>query len=248
MAGAALGTVLGYRTAAAVAAAASNVGPSHVQPPPHFPSFQHSSSRNLIPAFLASDVPSCHSPATSSSTLGNCRRSLLPVSLYSPFPISLSRPFFVDSGVTNIVGLAGGLNGEFVQDLRRVAMRRNPTKTGMKVRSMSGKSEAALEELIQSKNSGNAVVVYSKMWCPYCSMVKGLFTKLGVPFEVVELDQLADEMEVQDALRTLTGQSTVPNVFVGGKHIGGCDDTMDLHNRGELVPALEAAGLKVTAA
>lgn len=78
-------------------------------------------------------------------------------------------------------------------------------------------------------------------------MVKGLFTKLGVSFELVELDELVDEQDVQDALRNLTGLGTVPNVFIGGKHIGGCDDTMALHKRGELVPALEAAGVKVKA-
>ncbi|KAH9307962.1 hypothetical protein KI387_035873, partial [Taxus chinensis] len=57
----------------------------------------------------------------------------------------------------------------------------------------------------------------------YCHEAKGLFQELGVKPVVVELDELGTrERQVQDALRALTGQSTVPNIFVGGKHIGGC--------------------------
>lgn len=65
------------------------------------------------------------------------------------------------------------------------------------------------------------------------------------PF-VVELDELADEAEVQAALQRLTRQSTVPNVFIGGKHIGGCDDTMALHRSGKLLPLLKAAGANIS--
>lgn len=74
--------------------------------------------------------------------------------------------------------------------------------------------------------------------------MKGLFNEVGVKALVVELDELVDEAEVQGALQRLTGQSTVPNVFIGGKHIGGCDDTMALHQRGELISLLKAAGAK----
>eukprot|EP00250_Pteridium_aquilinum_P034033 c6908_g1_i1 orf=503-1039(-) len=115
------------------------------------------------------------------------------------------------------------------------------------VRSMSDTpSPAKLEELIKSKNSENPVVVYSKTWCPYCARVKSLFKELGVKPFVVELDELADEVEVQGALQRLTGQSTVPNVFIGGKHIGGCDDTLALHQRGKLIPLLKEANVKVS--
>ncbi|CAI0456174.1 unnamed protein product [Linum tenue] len=51
-----------------------------------------------------------------------------------------------------------------------------------------------------------------------------------------------DGAEIQAALAQLTGQRTVPNVFIGGKHIGGCDDTMALNKSGKLVPLLTEAG------
>ena len=44
---------------------------------------------------------------------------------------------------------------------------------------------------------------------------------------------------IQEALRRLTKQSTVPNIFINQKHIGGCDDTMALHKAGKLAPLLQ---------
>ncbi|MBA0766834.1 hypothetical protein Gotri_015836 [Gossypium trilobum] len=53
---------------------------------------------------------------------------------------------------------------------------------------------------------------------------------------------LGDGSDIQAALAEWTGQRTVPNVFIGGKHIGGCDSTMALHKEGKLVPLLTEAG------
>ncbi|RYR54638.1 hypothetical protein Ahy_A06g029944 [Arachis hypogaea] len=71
--------------------------------------------------------------------------------------------------------------------------------------------------------SSNPVVVFSKTYCPFCVEVKELFTKLGVTIKVIELNTEADGSEIQSALAEWTGQRTVPNVFIGGNHIGGCD-------------------------
>lgn len=68
--------------------------------------------------------------------------------------------------------------------------------------------------------------VYSKTYCPFCSQVKSLFTKLNVPAKVVELDQLEDGDDVQSALQEVSGMRTVPQVFVGGKLVGGCDGVL----------------------
>ncbi|KAL1352831.1 hypothetical protein HN51_016810 [Arachis hypogaea] len=96
--------------------------------------------------------------------------------------------------------------------------------------------------------SSNPVVVFSKTYCPFCVEVKELFTKLGVTIKVIELNTEADGSEIQSALAEWTGQRTVPNVFIGGNHIGGCDATTNLHNQGELVPLLTKAGTTVASA
>ncbi|KAL0331948.1 UNVERIFIED_CONTAM: Glutaredoxin [Sesamum calycinum] len=82
----------------------------------------------------------------------------------------------------------------------------------------------------------------SKTYCPFCVTVKELLTKLGASFKAIELDKEGDGSEIQSALAEWTGQRTVPNVFIGGKHIGGCDATTALHNQGKLVPLLTEAG------
>ncbi|WCJ21026.1 Glutaredoxin [Euphorbia peplus] len=94
------------------------------------------------------------------------------------------------------------------------------------------------KELVAS----NPVVVYSKTFCPYCVSVKKLFDQLGAKYVAVELNSQNDGDEIQSALAEWTGQRTVPNVFIGGKHIGGCDSTTNMHKQGKLVPLLTEAG------
>ncbi|KAF7819553.1 glutaredoxin [Senna tora] len=93
----------------------------------------------------------------------------------------------------------------------------------------------------------NPVVVFSKTYCPFCVDVKKLLTNLGANFKAIELDSESDGSEIQSALAEWTGQRTVPNVFIGGNHIGGCDSTTALHNQGKLVSLLTSAGA-ITAA
>ncbi|KAL1812297.1 glutaredoxin [Daucus carota subsp. sativus] len=89
--------------------------------------------------------------------------------------------------------------------------------------------------------SSNAVVVFSKTYCPYCTSVKKLFNDLGVTYKLVEMDVESDGSEIQAALAEWTKQRTVPNVFIGGKHIGGCDDVFALRKSEKLVPLLTEA-------
>ncbi|CAN6235574.1 unnamed protein product [Urochloa humidicola] len=97
---------------------------------------------------------------------------------------------------------------------------------------------AKVQEIVASA----PVVVFSKSYCPFCVRVKKLFEKLGATFKAIELDVESDGAALQDALKEWTGQRTVPNVFIKGKHIGGCDDTMALDNDKKLVPLLTEAG------
>ncbi|KNA21799.1 hypothetical protein SOVF_040090 [Spinacia oleracea] len=90
--------------------------------------------------------------------------------------------------------------------------------------------------------SSNPVVVFSKSYCPYCVDVKKLLSQLGASFIAIEMDTERDGSELQIALGQWTGQRTVPNVFIGGNHIGGCDDTTAKHREGKLVPLLTEAG------
>lgn len=73
----------------------------------------------------------------------------------------------------------------------------------------------------QSLIDENAVMVFSKSYCPYCRASKKTLQGAGAQFKVYELNEESDGTAIQDALEELSGQRTVPNIFFGKKHIGG---------------------------
>jgi len=105
--------------------------------------------------------------------------------------------------------------------------------------------KASSADGIKQTVSDNKVVIYSKTYCPYCTRAKGLFKELSVPAEVIELDQRGDGSDIQQTLTTITGSRTVPQVFIGGKFIGGCDDTMAAYSSGKLKEILSGVGYSI---
>uniref|UniRef100_A0A4W3JRU3 Glutaredoxin-2, mitochondrial n=1 Tax=Callorhinchus milii TaxID=7868 RepID=A0A4W3JRU3_CALMI len=81
----------------------------------------------------------------------------------------------------------------------------------------------------------NRVVIFSKTTCPYCDIVKCIFSELHVPFKVVELDKRNDGIQLQYILTEMTSLKTVPKVFINGACIGGGSDTVMLHSKGRLL-------------
>ncbi|XP_043563507.1 thioredoxin reductase 3 [Chiloscyllium plagiosum] len=103
-------------------------------------------------------------------------------------------------------------------------------------------SSVTHEELklrIQRLIDSHHALVFSKSFCPYCKKVKELFKALDVDIHVVELDLLEEGNGMQDVLHEMTGQKTVPNVFVNKAHVGGCDKTVQAHEDGLLKKLLE---------
>ena len=80
----------------------------------------------------------------------------------------------------------------------------------------------------------NKVMLFSKSTCPFCHRVKALFDRLGVLYEVAELDHIDDGAEIQAALLDKSGQRTVPNVYINGKHVGGSSDVQAAYDNGTL--------------
>ena len=67
----------------------------------------------------------------------------------------------------------------------------------------------------------NAIMIFSKSYCPFCKKVKQMFQDKGLAFVALELDQMGQlGVNIQAALLEKTGQKTVPSVFLNGKHIG----------------------------
>lgn len=84
-----------------------------------------------------------------------------------------------------------------------------------------------------------AVTMYTTSWCGYCARARRLFTEKGVPFTDIDVERVEGARE---QMRQRSGRNTVPQIFIGDRHIGGYDDTRALEQKGELDPLLQAAG------
>ncbi|KAI8350881.1 Alg9-like mannosyltransferase family-domain-containing protein [Choanephora cucurbitarum] len=78
------------------------------------------------------------------------------------------------------------------------------------------------------------VILYSKTYCPYCRAAKQLISKYCKDIHVIEVDQEPNGYEIKQALYTLTGQATFPNLFQHGKSLGGYDRLSALDRQGSL--------------
>ncbi|XVF59721.1 hypothetical protein PTKIN_Ptkin07bG0298500 [Pterospermum kingtungense] len=85
------------------------------------------------------------------------------------------------------------------------------------------KANNSASGFVQNAIFSNKIVIFSKSYCPYCFRAKRIFSELNEKPYVVELDLRDDGAKIQLVLLDLVGRSTVPQVFVNGKHIGGSD-------------------------
>ncbi len=84
-----------------------------------------------------------------------------------------------------------------------------------------------------------AVKMYTTAVCPYCIRAKQLLKARGVAeIEEIRIDLHPTE---RDHMMATTGRRTVPQIFVGSTHVGGCDDLVALDSKGGLIPLLQAA-------
>jgi glutaredoxin 3 len=81
--------------------------------------------------------------------------------------------------------------------------------------------------------------MYSTLVCPYCQHAKALLKQRGV--DAIEDVRIDLDPAQRAQMIELTGRRTVPQIFIGGIHVGGCDDLVALDERGELVPLLAGA-------
>jgi len=84
-----------------------------------------------------------------------------------------------------------------------------------------------------------AVKMYTTAVCPYCVRAKQLLKSKGV--EHIEEIRIDTNPQARDHMMSSTGRRTVPQIFIGATHVGGCDDLMALDSRGELLSLLNAA-------
>ena len=85
----------------------------------------------------------------------------------------------------------------------------------------------------------NTVTLYTTQVCPYCDRAKALLKQRGVTqIEEIRIDL---DAEARMAMVQRTGQRTVPQIYIGEHHVGGCDDLIALDKQGDLLPMLGLA-------
>ena len=90
----------------------------------------------------------------------------------------------------------------------------------------------------QRTNAMPPITVYTKAWCPYCSAAKELLDRKGAAFDEIDIGVQSDRRG--EMIQRAGGRSTVPQIFIGERHVGGCDDLYALDRRGELANLLAA--------
>jgi glutaredoxin 3 len=75
------------------------------------------------------------------------------------------------------------------------------------------------------------VTLYTTSWCPYCSRARALLTRKGVAFEDIDIEAAPEK---RAEMQNRSGRRSVPQIFIGDQHVGGCDDLHALEQAGKL--------------
>ena len=86
-----------------------------------------------------------------------------------------------------------------------------------------------------SSGAAPRVVMYATGWCPYCTRARQLLERKLVSFELIDID---GSRELRQQMIARSGRTSVPQIFVGDTHVGGCDDLHALEAAGRLDPLL----------
>jgi len=81
--------------------------------------------------------------------------------------------------------------------------------------------------------------MYTTAVCPYCVRAKQILKSKGV--QHIEEIRIDTDPQQRETMMAITGRRTVPQIFIGQTHVGGCDDLVALDGKGELMPLLNAA-------
>ena len=84
------------------------------------------------------------------------------------------------------------------------------------------------------------ILMYSTRVCPYCIRAEQLLAKKGITPDKIEKIRVDEKPELREEMTRITGRRTVPQIFIGERHVGGFDDLAELDADGELDTLLQA--------
>jgi cysteine synthase A len=108
--------------------------------------------------------------------------------------------------------------------------------------------DAGAQRLMAELIRDEPVVLFALEWCEFCWSARKLFARLGIEYRSVDLDSVAYQAadlggKIRVALAERTGAKTIPQVFIGGEHIGGCTELFDAWRNGSIQQRLVANGI-----
>ncbi|VDK57346.1 unnamed protein product [Anisakis simplex] len=117
-------------------------------------------------------------------------------------------------------------------------------------KSQNASSSSATQKLdpktfVTNKINSVPVVMFSKSWCFFCRKAKQALSAFRLPnefYEILEIDEMDECERIQDVLQSISGKRTVPQVFIGGKFIGGGDEVVAALRDGRLKRMLQECG------
>jgi len=108
--------------------------------------------------------------------------------------------------------------------------------------------DAAAERFVRETITQQPVVLFALEWCEFCWSVRKLFGQLGIDYFSVDLDSVEYQKgdrggKIRAVLAERTGAVTIPRIFIGGEHVGGCTELFDMHCDGKMLRKLDEIGV-----
>ena len=108
--------------------------------------------------------------------------------------------------------------------------------------------DADAESLVTQAVRDHGVVMFALEWCEFCWAARKLFARLGIQYHSVDIDSVAFQRgdmgtKIRAVLKARTGAPTIPQIYVGGTHVGGCTELFDTMRDGRLRKMLDSAGI-----
>ncbi len=99
--------------------------------------------------------------------------------------------------------------------------------------------DQAAREFVDSAISSEPVLMFALEWCEFCWSVRKLFARLEIPYQAIDLDSVKYQennrgSNIRAVLLDQLGSPTIPQIYVGGKHVGGATDLFANYSSGEL--------------
>jgi cysteine synthase A len=108
--------------------------------------------------------------------------------------------------------------------------------------------DASAEAFVTDVVRDHGVVMFALEWCEFCWAVRKLFARLGIAYRSVDIDSVALQQldmgsKVRAVLKQRIGSPTIPQIYIGGTHVGGCTDLFDSMQAGRMRQLLDVAGV-----